>query len=114
MDRGMSGLIQGHGSLGESTKCPCRRKILWRHLGGNMGSIQRCQVVSPGRLKLEELAEEGDAESQFRLGVMYETGQGVPQDYAEAVRWYRKAAQQRTLSLILRSSNPLRPAGARP
>jgi TPR repeat protein len=25
---------------------------------------------------------------------MYEQGQGVPQDYAEAVRWYRKAADQ--------------------
>ena len=23
---------------------------------------------------------------------MYEAGEGVPQDYAEAVRWYRKAA----------------------
>ena len=22
------------------------------------------------------------------------TGQGVPQDYAEAVKWYRKAAEQ--------------------
>ncbi len=25
---------------------------------------------------------------------MYDQGQGVPQDYAEAVRWYRKAAIQ--------------------
>ena len=25
---------------------------------------------------------------------MYELGEGVPQDYAEAVRWYRKAAEQ--------------------
>jgi hypothetical protein len=25
---------------------------------------------------------------------MYESGQGVPQDYAEAVRWYRLAAEQ--------------------
>jgi TPR repeat protein len=24
----------------------------------------------------------------------YENGQGVPQDYAEAARWYRKAAEQ--------------------
>ena len=28
------------------------------------------------------------------LGFMYATGQGVPQDYAEAVRWYRPAAQR--------------------
>ena len=25
---------------------------------------------------------------------LYDNGQGVPQDYAEAVRWYRKAAEQ--------------------
>jgi TPR repeat protein len=25
---------------------------------------------------------------------MYEKGQGVPQDYAEAMKWYRKAADQ--------------------
>lgn len=32
--------------------------------------------------------------SQFYLGVMYEYGYGVAQDYAEAVRWYRKSADQ--------------------
>ena len=25
---------------------------------------------------------------------MYGNGKGVPQDYAEAVKWYRKAAEQ--------------------
>ncbi len=33
-------------------------------------------------------------ETQFDLGAMYETGKGVPQDYAQAVLWYRKAAEQ--------------------
>src|ERR1700730_7963340 len=28
------------------------------------------------------------------LGVMYDMGQGVPQNYAEALKWYRKAAEQ--------------------
>ena len=39
-------------------------------------------------------AEQGDAVAQFNLGVKYDNGQGVPQDYAEAVKWYRKAAEQ--------------------
>ncbi len=34
------------------------------------------------------------AEAQSNLGVMYTDGQGVPQDYAQAVSWYRKAADQ--------------------
>ena len=36
----------------------------------------------------------GDADAQFLLGVMYDTGQGVPQDYQEAVKWFRLAAEQ--------------------
>ena len=30
----------------------------------------------------------------FRSGVAYHNGQGVPQDYAEAAKWYRRAAEQ--------------------
>ena len=41
-----------------------------------------------------DLVEEGSALAQFRLGVMYEEGEGVPQDDGEAVRWYRLAAEQ--------------------
>jgi TPR repeat protein len=40
------------------------------------------------------LAEQGDTKAQFSLGWMYFTGQIVPQDVREAMRWYRKAAEQ--------------------
>ena len=40
------------------------------------------------------LAEQGEAEAQHNLGVMFHEGQGVPQDDAEATRWYRLAAEQ--------------------
>lgn len=39
-------------------------------------------------------AEQGNAESQFKMGSMYSRGKGVPQDYNEAIRWYRKSAEQ--------------------
>ena len=39
-------------------------------------------------------AEQGDAEAQFNLGVMYANGEGVTQDDKEAVKWYRLAAEQ--------------------
>ena len=39
-------------------------------------------------------AEQGDPESQFRLGTMYLSGEGVIQDYKEAAKWYTKAAEQ--------------------
>jgi TPR repeat protein len=40
------------------------------------------------------LAQQGDADAQFRLGVMYESSQGVLRSDAEAIKWYRKAAEQ--------------------
>jgi hypothetical protein len=39
-------------------------------------------------------AEQGNADAQFGLGVMYSKGHGVPQDYAAAASWFRKAADQ--------------------
>ena len=39
-------------------------------------------------------AEQGDARAQHNLGAMYDKGQGVQQDYSQAVYWYRKAAEQ--------------------
>ncbi|EMT8534137.1 sel1 repeat family protein [Neisseria gonorrhoeae] len=41
-----------------------------------------------------QAAEQGNAAAQFNLGVMYENGQGVRQDYVQAVQWYRKASEQ--------------------
>ena len=43
---------------------------------------------------LRERAEAGDAVAQNAFGVMYLYGEGVEEDYVEAVRWYRKAAEQ--------------------
>ena len=43
---------------------------------------------------LKRKAERGDAAAQVDLGFAYENGKGVPQDDKEAVKWYRKAADQ--------------------
>lgn len=39
-------------------------------------------------------ARAGDAEAQYTLGVMYESGLGAPPDPAAAFDWYRKAEAQ--------------------
>ena len=41
-----------------------------------------------------QLAENGHQWAQRRVGSMYAEGKGVPQDYQEAVKWYRLAAAQ--------------------
>lgn len=44
--------------------------------------------------KVIRAAKHGDAKAQFSLGEMYYIGDSVPQDYGEAVKWFRKAADQ--------------------
>jgi S1-C subfamily serine protease len=39
-------------------------------------------------------AEKGHAEAQLKLGLMFNSGQGVTQDDKEAVKWFAKAAEQ--------------------
>jgi hypothetical protein len=43
---------------------------------------------------LRRVAEQGDPAAQFSLGARYATGEGVTQDYTEAVRWFTQAAEQ--------------------
>ena len=56
----------------------------------SQNQTQREDAVEANRLA----AEQGDAGAQSNLGVMYESGRGVPQDETEAVRWFRLAAEQ--------------------
>ena len=39
-------------------------------------------------------AQDGDAEAQISLGADYHYGDGVEQDYVEALKWFRLAAEQ--------------------
>ncbi|MBJ6725481.1 tetratricopeptide repeat protein [Geomesophilobacter sediminis] len=43
---------------------------------------------------IEQKAREGDADAQSKLGVMYASGIGMKQDKQEALKWYRKSAEQ--------------------
>src|SRR5262249_13531904 len=43
---------------------------------------------------LRRFADQGNAEAQLFLGLIYETGDGVPRNHAEAAKWYRLAADQ--------------------
>jgi TPR repeat protein len=38
------------------------------------------------------LAEAGDVNAQTMLGLVYAEGKGVPQEHAEAAKWFRRAA----------------------
>jgi len=42
----------------------------------------------------KQMAKRGNAESQYKLGLMYETGSGVSNSLVLATSWYKKAARQ--------------------
>jgi hypothetical protein len=42
----------------------------------------------------EESAENGDSDAQYKLGLLYLTGNGALQDFAEAAKWLKLAAEQ--------------------
>ncbi len=41
---------------------------------------------------LNPLAEHGDADARYALGVLYYMGSGTPRDYAKALHWFEGAA----------------------
>src|SRR5215469_13333821 len=43
---------------------------------------------------IQPLADRGDPPAEAMLGLMYVLGHGVKQNYAAALSWYRKAADQ--------------------
>ena len=46
------------------------------------------------RVEIINKAHEGNAEAQWQVGFMHETGEGVTQSKEEAAKWYEKAAEQ--------------------
>ena len=54
------------------------------------GKLERASRVKA----CKTAAKQGHAKAQTNLGLMYDFGKGVPQDYTEAARWYRQAADQ--------------------
>jgi GAF domain/Sel1 repeat/PilZ domain len=44
--------------------------------------------------ELRKVADQGDADGQWQMGVRYHNGEDVPQDDTEAMRWFQLAAEQ--------------------
>src|SRR5437016_4624152 len=65
----------------------CGAAILWR---AHQRHALSEKIIAATRAR----AAQGDPKAQSKLASIYYYGKGVPQDYAEALRWYRKAADQ--------------------
>ena len=64
-----------------------------------ISTAKRGSLVARGLAAMQNIARTKDsravsAEEQYRRGLMHDHGTGVPQDFNEAVKWYRLAAEQ--------------------
>ena len=66
--------------------------LLLCFLLASCGEEKTVKVESKEAKETRVRAEAGDARAQFELAAMYHFG--VPQNYVEAMKWYRKAAEQ--------------------
>ncbi len=62
----------------------------------DQGAPQKAQSASKlfAKANLEKVLREGEPAEQFKIGLMYSKGRGVAQNFAEAVKWFGKAAEQ--------------------
>lgn len=51
--------------------------------------------------ELRQCGEDGHVEAALLLGIIYSSASDVPRDYAEAIRWFRMAAEQNLASAQL-------------
>ena len=68
----------------------------WNGLGDGILQGLRCAagIDAQAALWFPKAAEQGHVGAQCNLGVLYDEGQGVPQNHTQAAAWYRKAAEQ--------------------
>ncbi len=52
----------------------------------------RSHTLSPQELR--RLADQGDPDAQYQLGILYHDGSTVPRSDAQAVQWFQRAAEQ--------------------
>ena len=59
---------------------------MWEWYYAHRAAVEAAKVLAAARA--------GNVNAQYRLGGMYSKGLGVKKDYAAAIEWYRKAAEQ--------------------
>jgi hypothetical protein len=71
----------------------------------NFKKVLRTNNCEDEFIRIKFLAEQGDANAQNELGIMYEKGKGVTKNYTEAWKWYSLAIQQKHPSAAANRSN---------
>src|SRR5260370_1175617 len=73
----------------------CREEKMKKMFLGNVMVVLCVLTAAFGQdTDLLQRANAGDPAAQVKMGNLYALGQGVPRSSQEAVKWFRKAAQQ--------------------
>jgi len=78
--------------LVEAASAPSGQSAANQHSVDSRAAAQRPRVMSLADLR--KLADRGDADAQWQIGVRYHNGDGVPHDDAQAMQWFHRAAEQ--------------------
>ena len=66
---------------------------VWADVETALKAVQEGDFLTAYQI-LKDLAEDGNAEAQHNLAMLYKQGKGVMEDKAKAAIWFRKAADQ--------------------
>jgi TPR repeat protein len=77
--------------IADEGKVWAQQQLGFRYLDGSHGFYMN---LPEGVRYMRMAAERGYAGAQYRLGVIYAGGQGVPQDWEQSFDWYLQAANQ--------------------
>lgn len=79
-------------SLVEAASTPSGQSTTNQRSIDQRSAAQRLRPKSLAELR--KLADQGDADAQWQIGVRFHNGEGVPHDDAQAMRWFHRAAEQ--------------------
>jgi GAF domain/Sel1 repeat/PilZ domain len=90
--RGASSAQASQQLLVEAASAPSGQSAANQHSVDPRAAAQRPRVMSLADLR--KLADRGDPDAQWQIGVRYHNGDGVPHDDAQAMQWFHRAAEQ--------------------
>jgi putative methionine-R-sulfoxide reductase with GAF domain len=90
--RGASSAQAAQQSLVEAASTPSGQSATDQRLLDQRSAAERPRPKSLAELR--KLADQGDAEAQWQMGVRFHNGEGVPHDDAQAMQWFQRAAER--------------------
>ncbi len=90
-------LSAGSGEQSQGVSRDCGEDVIELYVRGDpeARALSDTERRAKWLARIRCMAEQGDAEAQFKLGIAYRDGSdGPPQDYTEAVKWFHKAAER--------------------